>query len=63
MTKRRVVVVALVSFFLPFVITSTYLYYTTPDAATEAMLFLQRRPFSGFSPSLTVFKYALFSMY
>ncbi|KAG0615945.1 hypothetical protein M758_5G078500 [Ceratodon purpureus] len=53
MTKRRVVVVALVSFFLPFVITSTYLYYTTPDAATEAMLFLQRRPFSGFSPSLT----------
>lgn len=51
MTKRRVVVVAVVSFFLPFVITSTYLYYTTPDAATEAMLFLQRRPFSSFSPS------------
>lgn len=53
-TKRRVVVAALVSLFLPFVLTSAYLYYTTPDAATEAMLFLQKRPFSSFSP-VTVF--------
>ena len=49
MNKRRIVLVFLVTFFLPIVITSTYLYYTAPDAATEAMLFLQGRPF-GLSP-------------
>lgn len=49
-TPRRLVIMVLLVVLLPFVITSSYLYYTTPDAATEAMLFFQNRHFPSFSP-------------
>lgn len=47
--QRRLLVVVMLVVFLPFVITSSYLYYTCPDAATEAMLFFQKRHLPNFS--------------
>jgi hypothetical protein len=49
---RRTAFVTFVALLLPFLITSSYIYYnSTPDASTEAVMFFQRRPFSSFVAS------------
>lgn len=48
MSKRKVV--AMVAIFLPLMITSSYVFITTSDPSSEAMMLFQGRPFSSLLP-------------